>query len=354
MTELMEKPDDRKIVWYCDQTGGCGKTWLTRACFSKFESIRFENSKSSDIKHAYNGERIVFFDLTRSQQEHFNYEAMETIKNGIMFSSNYDSAMKIFDHPHVVIMANWLPDTSKLSQDRWCIRHINHADLECHLVNRCGTTEKGGGFHKAEACVKAAHLMAEGLDIEDLAEDHIREYEAMVSHCHIIEKHASCLRRRKAKAKGANKYCKQPLRSWQHKLMTELMQEPDDRKIIWYCDQTGSCGKTWLTRACFSKFESICFENSKSSDIKHAYNGERIVFFNLTRSQQEHFNYEAMETIKNGIMFSSKYDSAMKIYDHPHMVVMANWLPDTSKLSTDRWSVRKIKIIIDTQHSIDM
>ena len=136
MQELMEDPDDRKIIWYCDATGGCGKTWLTRACFSKFESIRFENSKSCDIKHAYNGQRIVFFDLTRSQQEHFNDEAMETIKNGIMFSPKYDSAMKIFDHPHVVIMANWMPDTSKLSCDRWDVRQISNTDLECHLINR--------------------------------------------------------------------------------------------------------------------------------------------------------------------------------------------------------------------------
>lgn len=37
-----------------------------------------------------------------------------------------------------------------------------------------GTTEKGGGFHKAEACVKAAHLMADGLDIQDLAEEHFK------------------------------------------------------------------------------------------------------------------------------------------------------------------------------------
>ena len=73
-----------------------------------------------------------------------------------------------------------------------------------------GTTEKGGGFHKAEACVKAAHLMTDGLDIEDLAEDHMKEYKAVICHS-IIEKHASCLRRRKAKAKGATKYAKQPL-----------------------------------------------------------------------------------------------------------------------------------------------
>ena len=180
-----------------------------------------------------------------------------------------------------------------------------------------GTTERGGGFHKAEACAKAAHLLAEGKDIDDMAEEHQEEYEAMLSHAHIIEKHASCIKRKMAMKKGAKKYCQLPLRDWQYQLMPELMETPNDRQIVWYCDVSGGCGKTWLTRACFSKFQSIRFENSKSCDIKHAYNGERIVFFDLTRSQQEHFNYEAMETIKNGIMFSSKYDSAMKIFDHP-------------------------------------
>ena len=137
LKERMMQPEDRKIIWFCDQQEGCGKTWATKACFSKFECIRFENSKSADIKHAYNGEKVVFFDLTRSQLEHFNYEAMESVKNGIMFSSKYDSAMKIFDSPHVVVMANWAPDTSKLNDDRWDIRNINRNDLECHLINKC-------------------------------------------------------------------------------------------------------------------------------------------------------------------------------------------------------------------------
>ena len=32
-------------------------------------------------------------------------------------------------------MANWMPDTSKLSSDRWDVRQINNIDIECHLVN---------------------------------------------------------------------------------------------------------------------------------------------------------------------------------------------------------------------------
>ena len=78
---------------------------------------------------------------------------------------------------------------------------------------------------------------------------------------------------------------------------------------------------------------------AKSADIKYAYEGERVVLFDLTRSQQEHFNYEVMESVKNGTMFSGKYESKVKVYASPHVVVFANWLPDYSKLSMDRWDV---------------
>lgn len=77
-------------------------------------------------------------------------------------------------------------------------------------------------------------------------------------------------------------------------------------------------------------------ENCKSVDLKYAYDRQSIVIFNLTRSMQEHFNYEAMEAIKNGIFFRSKYASTQKVYPIPYVVVFANWPPDEAKLSADR------------------
>ena len=37
-------------------------------------AVRFENGKSGDIKHGYNGEQMVVFDLTRIAAEHINWE----------------------------------------------------------------------------------------------------------------------------------------------------------------------------------------------------------------------------------------------------------------------------------------
>jgi len=90
----------------------------------KYDCIRFENGKSADIKHSYQGQEIVVFDFCRAMQNHVNYEVIESIKNGIMFSPKYESKMKIYKKPLVIVFANFEPDESKLSKDRWKIIRI--------------------------------------------------------------------------------------------------------------------------------------------------------------------------------------------------------------------------------------
>lgn len=121
----LQTPDSRRVYWFYDVIGGIGKTWFSKYLVLMHGAIRFENAKSADVKHAYGGERICIFDYSRSQQEHLNYEIIESVKNGLFFSPKYDSGMRIFDIPHVIIFANFKPDLSKLSEDRWDIRDIS-------------------------------------------------------------------------------------------------------------------------------------------------------------------------------------------------------------------------------------
>ena len=90
--------------------------------------MRYENGKSADVKFAYKGQKVCVFDLSRSQETHVNYEVIESIKNGVVFSTKYESEMKVFSTAHVVIMANFGPDRSKMSEDRWDIRWLSAAD----------------------------------------------------------------------------------------------------------------------------------------------------------------------------------------------------------------------------------
>ena len=57
-----------------------------------------------------------------------NYEVIESVKNGVVFSTKYESQMKVFKTPHVIIMANFAPDESKMSSDRWDIRYLTEDD----------------------------------------------------------------------------------------------------------------------------------------------------------------------------------------------------------------------------------
>ena len=133
LTYLEDDPHPRKIVWYVDERGNSGKTFLSKYLISKKGAVRFENGRSCDIKFAYKGEKIVLFDLSRSQEERFNYEVLESLKNGVMFSSKYASSMRVFCVPHVVVFCNWAPNCEKLSQDRWDVRYID--DEQCRWVH---------------------------------------------------------------------------------------------------------------------------------------------------------------------------------------------------------------------------
>ena len=127
---------------------------------------------------------------------------------------------------------------------------------------------------------------------------------------------------------------------WQQKIIKILLKQPDERTVHWVYEDVGNTGKTFLTRYIMSAHPScICFENAKSADLKYAYNGENIVLFDLSRSSEHIFNYEALESLKNGRMFSPKYESASKLYHIPHVVVFANFISDKMRLSMDRWNI---------------
>lgn len=137
------------------------------------------------------------------------------------------------------------------------------------------------------------------------------------------------------------KYQNSSWQKWQQDLLDELERELSDRKIIWYNDPVGNSGKTYLSRY-LQTLNGIRFENGRSLDLKFMYNGQGIVIFDLTRSQEQHINYEVMESIKNGLICSCKYVSVTKSFEIPHVVVFANYEPDRTKMSEDRRDIRTL------------
>lgn len=129
------------------------------------------------------------------------------------------------------------------------------------------------------------------------------------------------------------------LRPWQIELEKECLTEPDDRSIHWFYDRNGNNGKTVFAKYMAVRHSATVLSSGKTADLAYICDSPRIVIFNLARSVEDRFNYQALESIKDGMILSAKYESKMKLFNPPHVIVLANWLPDMEALSRDRWRI---------------
>ena len=72
----------------------------------------------------------------------------------------------------------------------------------------------------------------------------------------------------------------------------------------------------------------------------------KVLFLNITRtteSSSQDYLYSFIESVKDGLVFSPKYESRMKYYARVPVVVMMNQEPNTSLLSIDRYEITELK-----------
>lgn len=120
-------------------------------------------------------------------------------------------------------------------------------------------------------------------------------------------------------------------KKWQHWLWQYLIHvEPDDRVIIQISDKVGNSGKNRFMQ----EFEDAQPEGEvqqlnagKEADLNLAFLPTvRVLFLNITRCKAEHVSHiqAFCENIKDGAVFCSKYDSEMKKFAPPHVVIFTN------------------------------
>lgn len=130
---------------------------------------------------------------------------------------------------------------------------------------------------------------------------------------------------------------------WQRDLEQQLAGEPGDRSVTFVIDEAGKSGKSWFIRYFMAKHPKQCQRLSvgKRDDLAHVFDvSVRYLFLDIPRTQLEFLQYSFLESVKDRMVFSPKYDSMCKTFDHDiHVVVFTNEEPDYNKLTNDRYDI---------------
>lgn len=137
---------------------------------------------------------------------------------------------------------------------------------------------------------------------------------------------------------------------WEKEVIAIVEQEPDDRTIYWYWSCAGNIGKTTFCKYLCLK-HNACLLSGKGADVRNgaltwkkdkgAY--PDLCVFPIPRSfNSDYISYEAMENVKDALFYSGKYEGGTVCDACPHLFVFANFPPDESRMSSDRWVVKQI------------
>lgn len=134
---------------------------------------------------------------------------------------------------------------------------------------------------------------------------------------------------------------------WQQNVIDIIESTPDNRSIYWFFDSKGCSGKSELVKYILKTYHNVSvFNKGNANDISYQILNTNydphLCIFDLSRTIYKTVSYTAIEEIKNGLINSSKYEGGFKMFSSPHIFIFANILPDTSKLSIDRWKIFEI------------
>lgn len=137
------------------------------------------------------------------------------------------------------------------------------------------------------------------------------------------------------------------LYDWQCDIIKIISATPDDRKVYWYWSEKGNVGKSTFVKHLCMNYNAILLTKGKYSDIcnlifKANMNTNNIVIFDLPRNNGNAISYDAIESIKNGMICNTKYETGFVCFPPPHILVFANEYPETDKLSEDRWVITEL------------
>jgi hypothetical protein len=134
-------------------------------------------------------------------------------------------------------------------------------------------------------------------------------------------------------------------RAWQQEVLDLVGTEPGWRTIHWYWEPLGCVGKSFVTGYLFITRRTLIVAG-KATDvlqslknyIEEKKDNPEIIIYDIPRHNKDYINYGLLEQLKNGVIFSGKYESCQFLIPPTHIICFANFEPDYDKLSEDRWN----------------
>jgi len=128
--------DDRKIYWFWEPNGNIGKSQFAKYMYVHHKTLYLGSGKYADLMNlVFNADmdvcESIIFDIPRSQKDHISYSALESIKVGLITNTKYETGMKVFNPPIVMVFANCAPNLNddNLSRDRWVIKRLDEPGI---------------------------------------------------------------------------------------------------------------------------------------------------------------------------------------------------------------------------------
>lgn len=136
---------------------------------------------------------------------------------------------------------------------------------------------------------------------------------------------------------------------WQKNIIDLIRGIPLPRKVHWYFEENGNTGKSFLCKYLDWKFDTIIC-NGKADNVFHCiktYIEEekkypKVIILDIPRCMKDFISYQAIEKIKDGLLYSGKYEGGKVRLLPVHLIIFANEEPKYTELSADRWDVHHI------------
>ena len=127
------------IYWFWEPDGGWGKSVVSLWMIDHLNAF-VGCGANKDILFGFkqqvdegNTPDILVFDIPRCNSNHVSYQAIESIKNGYLYSPKYEGGMCRFNPPHVICFGNEPPNLQNMSEDRWRVINLTGKGEKCEI-----------------------------------------------------------------------------------------------------------------------------------------------------------------------------------------------------------------------------